>query len=111
MNSLGISPMLGFISEYTHRWNQMQPMQRNLVLALVVLGLLTLSLAVWALFFHTPSGLRKGRHSSRKDEKEKRRRKRKRRSEHRTINPTLAQTGGLPPAREPGAGPRPEAGP
>ena len=36
----------------------------------------------------------------------KRKRKHRRRSKHNQINPTLAQTGGLPPPRKPGEPPR-----
>jgi hypothetical protein len=35
----------------------------------------------------------------------RRKKKRSRRREHRQVNPTLSQTGGLPPAREPGQDP------
>ncbi len=111
MNSFA-TPLLGFTDALVGRWNQMSTARHNLVLALVILIFLALGLAIWALFLHNPSHLKKSRHDKNKSQPEQhRKRKRKRRREHRPLNPTLADTGGLPPARDPDAGPRPEAGP
>jgi hypothetical protein len=48
--------------------------------------------AVWLFAFHQPG--------------KKHHKRRKRRRHHRQVNPTLAQTGGLPPPRQPGEPPR-----
>lgn len=112
MNSFGFAAVLGFADALVARWNQMSSTRHMLILALVVLVFLALGLAVWAMFIHNPNHIKKSRHDRNKSEPEHHhRRKRKRRREHRPQNPTLADTGGLPPARDPNAGPRPEAGP
>ncbi len=112
MNNFGITPCLAVLDAMFNRWNNMSPIRHNLVLALVVLVFLALGVAIWAMFVHAPNHPNKNRHNKKKNEPEKRHRKwRKRRREHRPLNPTLAETGGLPPARDPSDGPRPEAGP
>lgn len=66
---------------------------------ILVIGLLVVALVAWALF------LRRGPRNSRarlltEDEPSSgRRRRRHRRREHRPTNPTLAETGGLPPPK------------
>jgi hypothetical protein len=82
----------------------------------VVLGailLVLLGLFFWALFFRKRKGERHRKRRERPESYRKRlqkgaadikqllnERQRRRRREHRPINPTLAQTGGLPPVRE-----------
>ena len=93
------------IEDVVTGWHQMSGATRDgLVVAGVLLGM-TLLLAFWAAFVRK----KKRRHSHRKHEilpdrrpeadGPKRRKWRRRRREHRPRNPTLAETGGLPPAR------------
>ena len=112
MNSFGFTPILAQVDELVGRWNEMSPTRHYLILTLVVLVFLALGLAIWAMFVHDPNRTKKSHHNRNRGDSEKRKRKwRKRRREHRPMNPTLAQTGGLPPSRDPSLGPRPEAGP
>lgn len=84
------------------------------------LGLLAL-LVLWAKYLrkkpraHESSGqpaiLSHGRTEDPAGQRSHRRRRRKRRREHRPRNPTLAETGGLPPVKpQPTSGPQPQQG-
>lgn len=94
----------------------------------IVLGamlLVALAVLVWALVFrkrgrsprrrHHPHPPESDREEIRKDaddlKEPVRRRRRRRRHEHRPLNPTLAETGGLPPIRETEAPPAPSPQP
>ena len=61
-------------------------------LMLLGIGIVVACFAVWLFAFHQPG--------------KKHHKRRKRRRHHRQVNPTLAQTGGLPPPRQPGEPPR-----
>jgi len=88
-------------------WKKMQPGTRE---AVVIVGalLLVISLAfAWAAFVRKPRGTSHNNRRSRPSKNEfqkdsvtpKRKKWRRRRREHRPRNPTLAETGGLPPIR------------
>lgn len=69
----------------------------------IVLGILFVAL-IWAVFFRRPrTGRQRGTILEETDGEPAsgggRRRRRRRRRDHRPRNPTLAETGGLPPAR------------
>jgi len=86
--------------------------------SLIVLGailLVVLALLAWALFFRKNArrpGIRSHRHRRRTGRREEfqkgaagikeliQQHQRRRQREHRPVNPTLAETGGLPPIRE-----------
>lgn len=98
-------PPAGFVST---SWHNMSRTTRDLALVLAALAVLTLAILVWVVFFrerrrHSSSWhMRKRNHPSESrngDGSERRRRRRRRRSEQRPRNPTLAETGGLPPVR------------
>jgi hypothetical protein len=80
-------------------WNSMSQVRRITVLVLGVLVVAALAGMVWAVFFHKPSHKRRDPPKTAEPRERKRKRKRKRRHEHRPMNPTLAETGGLPPHR------------
>ena len=99
-------------------WHWMGLTLRELLTVLGAVGLVTLPVILWAVYLRKGPGRRSHRHhhhhqsrevttSSESPEDpdgdssaEKRyRRKRRRRRDHRPRNPTLAETGGLPPVR------------
>jgi hypothetical protein len=100
--------------EVAMSWQKMSGATRD---GLVVFGSMvavTLVVAIWAAFIRKKKR-RRAHHShghSHNSEREKaaapeepqRRKWRRRRREHRPRNPTLAETGGLPPVRPPDAG-------
>ena len=102
-------------------WKKMEPGTREaLIVSAALLGMILLVL-VWAVFIRKPSRRRQHhdhRHSQARSPapaqaiargdpdpaaaSPKRRRWRRRRREHRPRNPTLSETGGLPPFRSEG---------
>jgi len=93
-------------------WRQMSALRQQVIVGLVILGILAFAAVLWALFIHTPSERRRARGQARRESEpqhhQHRRKWKKRRREHRPRNPTLAETGGLPPPREhPPVGPIP----
>ncbi len=98
--------------------NSMRNLDPSVRERLIVVGsitLITLFIAIWVVFFRGGGGKsRSRRHRRRQEHSEKpapivtdapkeaedgERRHRRRRREHRPRNPTLAETGGLPPKR------------
>ncbi len=97
-------------------WRQVRSRVNEVVLLLGALALVVFILVTWAVFFRkreddsashhysydapAKSSTPDGNNGNEGDEKpRKRRRWRRRRREHRPRNPTLAETGGLPPLR------------
>ena len=81
----------------------------HLALILLVGLVVALGVVVWAALFRKPGGRRGRRERGTlqeagdepgKDRGSGHRRRRRRRSSHRGSNPTLSQTGGLPPERD-----------
>jgi hypothetical protein len=114
------SGLLGEIqwADVVSRLRTMSPTTRERVVILGALLVVTLAVVIWALFFRgKKSHSRSHRHSSHRSRElapgsvgesaggsgeagpRKRRKWRRQRREHRPLNPTLAQTGGLPPIR------------
>ena len=92
------------------QWRQMSSLRQQVIVGLILLGILAFAAVLWALFIHTPSERRRARGKARRETEphHQRRKWKKRRREHRPRNPTLAETGGLPPPREhPPVGPIP----
>jgi hypothetical protein len=91
------------------RWQTMTPAVRDRVMILSALAFVTLLLVIWAVIFRKRKpDSHSHRHSydypraneGDADAKSHKRRKwRRQRRPHRPLNPTLAQTGGLPPIR------------
>jgi hypothetical protein len=86
-------------------WQKLSDTTRDAILIFGTLTLVVLIMVIWAIYFRKrrrdrshdyeyPSGSANGEASS-----QKRRKWRRRRRDHRPRNPTLAETGGLPPAR------------
>lgn len=74
-------------------------MLSGVVPVVAVVGLLVVALLVWAIFLrHRPRNPRE-RLLTEEAPSSGRRRRRHRRREHRPTNPTLAETGGLPPIK------------
>jgi hypothetical protein len=98
-------------------WRLTNPAFRERLMIFAAIGLVTLVLLVWAAFIRSKRRRRHSHHhrhhqaqgpaevpmaSQKEDEAappEKRRRRRHSRHRHRPRNPTLAETGGLPPIR------------
>jgi hypothetical protein len=88
-------------------WPNMGRATRDLTLTLGALVVLVMALLIWAVYFRkrkrefSPWHIHhRSQHSvSNNGHSPERRRRRRRRREHRPRNPTLAETGGLPPAR------------
>ena len=107
-------------------WRMSDPGTREKVLIFGAIGVVTLLILIWAVFFRKgprPSGDHRQwhQHSSKPAQaaqaaaggeasppSEKRRRRRHSGRHHRQRNPTLAETGGLPPIRPEGP-PEPQA--
>jgi hypothetical protein len=64
---------------------QLSPAWVDFFIVFGVIALVALLTFIWAIVFHKTG---------------KRRRKRRQRHKHRSLNPTLAEMGGLPPVRE-----------
>ncbi len=104
-----ISPLFA-LGSFADQWRQMSSTRHQLIIGLVILALITFAAAIWALFIQAPSENRRARGQVRREGEphRKRRKWKRRRREHRPRNPTLAETGGLPPPREnPPVGPIP----
>ncbi len=96
-------------------WYKLEAGTREKLSLVAAFGLLTLLLLVWALFIRKTPG-RRSRHDyrsapasarsrsgeSRGATAQPRKWRRRRRRDHRPRNPTLAETGGLPPIRTQG---------
>jgi len=118
MNRLGFLGLLQ-LADFAVRWRALGTRGREAVIFAGALILLAGFLLIWALFSR-PRHRRHSRHHSHHrgpeqdtevarssdDEsgglKSRRRKWRRPRRDHRPRNPTLAETGGLPPARTPG---------
>lgn len=88
-------------------WLLLQGSRRDLLLLIAALALISLLALGWALIIRKP-GRRHHRHHRQKarahtpatgQDPPRRRWHRRRRQDHRPRNPTLAETGGLPPVR------------
>ena len=111
-----ILPVLAAISgsETLSFWNKLGAHARNHVTLFGAIAALVLVLFAWALFirerrrqeprYHYPHPPTPGDSRSDEGSRPHRRKWRRRRREHRPRNPTLAETGGLPPVRS-GEGP------
>jgi hypothetical protein len=103
--------------DIARRWSE-SPAARERIIILGALALVSLLIVIWAVFFRPREGKSKTRRHASRHAREragapsapvagedgesgsgKRRKWRRRRREHRPMNPTLAQTGGLPPIR------------
>ena len=93
-------------------WSRVPGLTQDMLVVLGVGGLLLIMLLIWALFLrkkprsHSHSRHRSAIHIEESSESDSdharhhhRHRRKRRRREHRTRNPTLAETGGLPPPR------------
>ena len=98
-------------------WRKMEPGTREGLLIFSALVLVILLVVIWAVYFRKPPRRRHHHHHSHASTREpklseteqdalsrKPRKWRRRRREHRPRNPTLAETGGLPPVRPQGPG-------
>jgi hypothetical protein len=104
-------------------WQKMEPAMKEAVLISSSLVLVIFLILIWAIFLRKPSRRDQPRHGHRQHRRNraperaqerpagatddatapsKRRRWRRRRREHRPRNPTLSETGGLPPFRSEG---------
>jgi hypothetical protein len=95
---------------WTNPLSRMSSTTRELVLVMGGLWLASMVVVIWALFFRSKRRHRSHHHHSARTpspssdagetgDSRRRRRRRKRRSSEMPLNPTLAQTGGLPPLR------------
>jgi hypothetical protein len=93
-------------------WHQIAPSRHELGLVLGAVGAITFLTLIWAIFIRKPEDERSRRYSYPRVSKSRadadsgsqtapRKRRRRRRRRHRR-NPTLAETGGLPPIRNEG---------
>jgi FtsZ-interacting cell division protein ZipA len=99
-------------------WRWMGLTFKELMILLGAVAIVTLMLVIWAAYFRKPTRHRSHHHHNHHESPEESdaeeymasasaegeggrryRRKRRRRREHRPRNPTLAETGGLPPLR------------
>jgi hypothetical protein len=111
-----ILPLLATASgeEGVSTWYKMSDVAREWIIILAALASVTLLALGWALFFRKRRSLRPHHAhewtdgpdaaigNNTKEIQKKRRKWRRRRRDHRPRNPTLAETGGLPPARSEG---------
>src|SRR5437879_5235343 len=102
--------LLGAIEwdDLVRRWRTMTPAARDRVVILSALALVTLLLVIWAVVFrkrkpdshsHSHYEYPRANDGDADAKSHKRRKWRRQRRPHRPLNPTLAQTGGLPPIR------------
>lgn len=100
------------VQDAVNGWNNMSAATREVILTVSVLALVTLLILIWAAFVRGKGRpqhqshsrqLESGRNPATRDSPETtlgtRTRHRRRRRKHRPLNPTLAETGGLPPVR------------
>jgi hypothetical protein len=118
MNAMRIVFAAVAVEDVLDHWGTLSAGAREQLILLGVVAIVTMWLVVWALFFRKSHRRRHrhhhGHHSSQGAVNEaaaansdgdlsqprERRKWRRRRREHHPRNPTLAETGGLPPARE-----------
>jgi len=98
-------------------WSRVPGLTQDLLLVLGVGVLLLIVLLLWARYFrkkrhhhssshhHSSIALQEGDTDSSEHSRRHRHRRKRRRREHRSRNPTLAETGGLPPPRSEGSPP------
>ena len=114
MNALPFFLGQGNVDEVHVTWHSPSGSTREVLLVLGAIITVTSVLLVWARYFrkrrrhhshhhhhHHPSTdtSASGTTTAESGQESRRRRRRRRRREHRPRNPTLAETGGLPPAR------------
>lgn len=103
------APLLAEVesTEVVNSWVSMDSETRNLLLIIAVFAALVPAVFVWAAFFRKASRKKRHRHhrpssweqSSESDKRGRRHRHRRQRSADLPRNPTLAETGGMPPRR------------
>lgn len=99
-------------------WRKSSPLSHDLAVIITTLVVITLVLLVWAVFIRKRARQNRGLYThpvnlsktvnggnSADNHDPHKRRKRRRRRDHRPRNPTLAETGGLPPIRTDGSRP------
>jgi hypothetical protein len=91
----------------TKAWNRANGTTREMMVLFVAIAVVTAVVVIWAVYFRKrkgdglhrfPKSRRRLSTTATADEAPLSRRRKKRRAGH-AMNPTLAQTGGLPPAR------------
>ena len=97
------------ISDFVSSWRKMAPATRDALLIFGAITVVVLLALIWAAFVRKSKRHRKHHYPRARTErtatveserpKEAKRRKFRRRRESRPRNPTLAETGGLPPVR------------
>jgi type VI protein secretion system component VasK len=107
------------IEDVINNWNRMDTTTRDAILVFGALTVVTLIIVVWAAFIRKKPREHSSQHHHRhrpatqseavsqetaEEPGRERRRRRRRRREHRPRNPTLAETGGLPPVKPEGSG-------
>jgi len=109
------------IDDVIRNWSRMDTTTRDAILVFGALTVVTLIIVVWAAFIrkkprepsshqyhrHRPAAQAEAAAVSQEAVEEpgrERRRRRRRRRDHRPRNPTLAETGGLPPIKPEGSG-------
>jgi hypothetical protein len=125
MNAIMFSQIGLETDEVLASWRFLDPGTRGILLVFCSIGLITLMALVWVTFFRKRGRRRRKHHHAQespsldeileipKDEgapspPKKRRHRRRSGRHHRPRNPTLAETGGLPPVRpEDAPGPQP----
>jgi type VI protein secretion system component VasK len=108
----------GMFDRLLTAWAGLSPDRRGMLIMLAVLCLAALCVGTWALFFRKPRRRRhrhgQGHHASAAADRSEavdeddadssghrhRRKRRRSRGDHLPRNPTLAETGGLPPVRQ-----------
>ena len=118
------------VDDVMAQWRDVKPDTRDKLILFAAIGLVLAWMAVWAVFFRKSHRRRPHRHHHEHHSShaprsrqaagrggallrapDKRRRRRRRAAGHRPRNPTLAETGGLPPVRAGRARPRPSPEP
>src|SRR5262249_22561711 len=110
------------IDDVIGNWNRMDATTRDAILVFGALAIVTLVVVLWAAFVRKKKRSREHYHHHRhrpatetetpvatqseqtsENSGRERRRRRRRRRDHRPRNPTLAETGGLPPIKPEGS--------
>lgn len=112
MNALPFFLGQGNVDEVHVTWHSPSGSTREVLLVLGAIITISSVLLVWAIYFrkrrrhhshhhhHSSTDTSaSGTTTAESGQESRRRRRRRRRREHRPRNPTLAETGGLPPAR------------
>jgi len=115
--------MLGLVEfpDAKVEWRKSSPLSHDLAVIITTLVVITMVLVLWAVFIrkrerrnralytrpvnHSSGSKSVNGANSDSDHGPHKRRKRRRRRDHRPRNPTLAETGGLPPIRTDGSRP------